>query len=181
MSVGFKPPSSSPPPAAAAATASTAAAIAVGAGGDGTAADDGWDNFINFDVVLGLLTQTAVDLAAQAGFTLPQSSGGGASAASGRAYSILHDLHPEKLKKTYFCQNFDPNHGHILFGRGSMMNIYFAAHVIHKLGKKTPQMRQGRIRDLVKYGEITPYNSLIASGEHYQKVFFYKVEEWKGS
>nr|WP_294976428.1 hypothetical protein [uncultured Pseudomonas sp.] len=136
--------------------------------------------------IMALVTLNTYDEALAAGFSLPGIS-------DYKDYLRNNDIGPDlgrdlslkNIVDCYFCKQFDPGQGHIIYGRGDILNLYFAAYIINyykgipfyknHLGHRPIDVRSGVGRHvdntgegakiLRPFGEVTPYNSFMSPSD----------------
>jgi hypothetical protein len=148
--------------------------------------------------IMALVTINTYTEALRAGFLLPSPNDFQAYLRDTSTGPTLgQDLALEKIENYYFCNNFDPDSGHILYGRGDILNVYFAAYIIKKYSgipfykhsrKHEPidvRSGVGRLVDnsgdgnttLRPFGEITPYNAFMSPSDASKRQLAFQVAE----
>ena len=146
--------------------------------------------------IMALVTLNTYDEARRAGFLLPTPE-------NFRAYladtsigpGFGQDLSLAKIQNYYFCKTFNPDSGHILYGRGDILNMYFAAYIIKTYGgipfyKRFREHQPIDVRSGVgrwvnntgtatfqPFGEITPYNSFMSPSDASKRQLAFSVSE----
>jgi hypothetical protein len=148
--------------------------------------------------IMALVTLNTYDEAIRAGFLLPRPEDYKAYQRQELSATELgQDLALAKIENYHFCKNFDPELGHILYGRGDILNLYFAAYIIKKYQgipfykpykKHQPiDVRSGVGRwvdntggaggstTLRPFGEVTPYNSFMSPSDAAKRQLAFSV------